>query len=190
MRLAALVLSALALAGAAAAQEVMAPELPPGYPPMIGTISGTLGGKAVAWETFDFSVGAFDATAWASVSDGKVEFRLRGLKPGAPKSPQRALWVSADLGPALGRGVAPGPVEVVIYRNEKRREGARMTSAGQTAVVEITSVGPKQQDSYFRHVTGRITARLCPKSWLGRSCEEFTAGFDTQLQVDSSLPVR
>lgn len=185
-----LAIAVLALAGAASAQEVMAPELPPGYPPKIGTINGSLGGKALAWETFDFSVGAFDASAWASAFDGKVEFRLRGLKPGSPKSPQGALWVSADVGPALGTGVAPGPVEVVIYRNEKRRDGARMTSAGQSAVVEITSVGPIEKDSYFRHVTGRITARLCPAAWLGRSCQDFAARFDTQVQVDSTLPVR
>ena len=40
-------------------------DLPPGYPPKMGEITGTLGGKPVAWETFDYSIGAFDASAQA-----------------------------------------------------------------------------------------------------------------------------
>jgi hypothetical protein len=164
-------------------------DLPPGYPPKMGEISGTLGGKAVAWETFDFSIGAFDASAQATQdgASGEVTLRLVGHRPGEPDNRQMRATIEGSFGPALRPGAA-ADVEIAIYRGADW-DGPRLTSAGQNAELVIDSIGPKVADSYSRRVTGHASARLCPKNWLLKSCQDVVLRFDTDVQIDGTLPI-
>ena len=179
-------------AGVAQAQVVLEvpEETPPGYPPFLGAISGTLGTEAVAWEFFDFSIGAFDASAWVERDyDGKdVELHLFGYPPGQPEDRRFRVYVEGLFGKSLAPGVAVAPL-VEIYRGADR-EGPRLTSNGQRAEVVIDSIGPRQENSYLRHITGTVRARLCPKGWLLKSCQDIDLRFDTEVQMGSAVPVK
>lgn len=75
IRLAFLAVPAL-MAGPTAAETAFQPELPEGYPPVMGDVHANVGGRDVAWQTFDFSIGAFDASAWMSDDDDKFTLRI------------------------------------------------------------------------------------------------------------------
>lgn len=181
------------LAGAALADVAMegVEDPGPGYPPKMGEISGTLGGKPVAWETYDFSIGAFDASAWAE-SDWNshvVSAHLIGYMPGKPQANRMRLRVDGTFGAVLHPGKAEAPVTVALVRGADF-DGPRLSSEGQSAEFVIDSIGPKVPDSYSRHVTGHVTARLCPVNWPFRNCQDIRVSFETDMQVDSALPIR
>ena len=48
------------------------PTLPEGYPPQIGAVSASLGGAAQAWDTYDYSIGAFDASVQVLGFNGEI----------------------------------------------------------------------------------------------------------------------
>lgn len=178
-------------AGAASATEVlvMPEQPPPGYPPLLGAAKGNLGDKAVAWEFYDFSIGAFDASAWVDSdwTSKVVSFHLMGYTPGEPEEMRFRLRVSGELGKVFQTGTAEAPLVEVLKGRDI--DGPRLTSEGQRAEVVIESIGPKQPDSYLRHVTGRVSARVCPKDWLFKSCKDIALRFDTEVQMGSEVPV-
>lgn len=176
-------------AGAAAAQE-SAMDLPEGYPPSMGGASGNLGKKPVVWEFFDFSIGAFDASAWVDQdwNSKLVSFKLLGYAPGAPDDMRFRLWVRGDFGKTFRTGAAEGEVEVSILRG-RDTDGPQLSSEGQRVEVVVDSIGPATPNSYLRHVTGHIDARLCPKDWLFKSCQDLTLTFDTDVQMGSEVEV-
>lgn len=182
--------AALALLIWASAAQAQEDELPEGYPPLMGGASGSLGQTAVAWEFFDFSVGAFDASAWVDQDwDSKdVRLHLLGYPPGQPKDRRFRLLVEGNFGAKLRKGAAVAPVRVAVLRG-KDIDGAQLTSDGQRAEVVIETIGPKQDNSYLRHVTGRVSARLCPKAWLFKSCQDIELRFDTDVQMGSVVEV-
>lgn len=182
--------AALALgiwASAAQAQEF---DLPEGYPPLLGGASGTLGQKAVAWEFFDFSIGAFDASAWVDQDweTKLITFRLMGYSPGQPDDMRFRLLVEANFGASFRTGMAAVPVRVSVLRG-KDTDGAQLSSEGQRAEVVIETIGPQQENSYLRHVTGSVMARVCPKAWPFKSCQDIALRFDTDVQMGSVVEV-
>ena len=185
-------LALIVWAGAAAAQEVGMTEadLPPGYPPKLGEASGNLGDKPAAWEFFDFSVGAFDASAWVdSDYDTKaVRFHLIGYAPGKPDDMRKRLRVQGDFGKAFHIGAAEMPLVEVV--RGKDIDGPKLTSQGQQAEVVIESIGPLPENSYLRHVTGRLTARICPQDWPFKSCQDIALRFETDVQMGSDVAVK
>lgn len=186
------VLALMLWAGACLADEALEmPEMtPPGYPPLLGVANGTLGDDPVAWEFFDFSIGAFDASAWVD-SDWTtkvVSFHLIGYVPKEPEEMRFRLKVSGDFGKTFHTGAAKAPLVEVLKGDDI--EGPRLTSEGQRAEIVIESIGPKGEDSYLRHVTGRISARVCPKDWLFRSCKDIALTFETDVQMGSEVPVQ
>lgn len=178
-------------AGAALADEVvvMPEQPPPGYPPLLGAAKGNLGDKAVMWEFFDFSIGAFDASAWVDSdwTTKAVSFHLMGYVPKEPEEMRFRLHVTGDFGTVFQTGAAEAPLVEVLKGRDI--DGPRLTSEGQRAEVVIESIGPKQPDSYLRHVTGRVSARVCPKDWLFRACKDIALRFDTEVQMGSEVPV-
>lgn len=174
------------------AQEaaVFEPDLPEGYPPKMGDVSGEVNGVATHWETFDFSIGAFDGSAWAGADweTKLVTAHIMAYAPGEPERMEGRLYAEADFGRALRTGKGR-KVAVEIYA-EQDREGPRLTSEGQKAVFVIESIGPKVEGSYSRKVTGRIEARLCPVDWPEQACQDVTLRFDTRMQIESSVKVR
>ncbi|MDZ4312520.1 MAG: hypothetical protein U1A24_18385 [Cypionkella sp.] len=188
MRLAPALAVLLWVAGAAAAQDTEA--LPAGYPPKLGGAAGQLGGKPAAWEFFDFSIGAFDASAWvdSDYETKAVQLKLMGYAPGQPNDMRFRLWAKGDFGPAFRSGAAEAPVVEVLRDDDI--EGPRLSSQGQQAEMVIESIGPKQDNSYLRHVTGRLTARLCPQDWLFKSCQDIDLRFETDVQMGSAVVVQ
>jgi hypothetical protein len=187
----------LALAAPALAQTdgvetaITEADLPPGYPPKMGDISGTLGGKAIAWETFDYSIGAFDASAQARVDweTKVVSLNIMGMKPGKPDDDRQRIWIKADFGNTLQPGPAAGVAQVLFLRG-KDSDGPRLVSDGATAKVVLDSIGPQVADSYSRRMRGHVSARLCPVGWVFKKCQDVTLRFDTDVQIDGDVPIK
>ena len=186
MRSAALALcGALSLwVGAAQAQQ----DVPEGWPWLLGEVSGTLGKKAIAWQTYDFSIGALDASVWAGEREGQIVFHLRALPPGKPQSDRMVLFVTADIGRDLRAGAASGDVTVEIPRG-KDREGPRLSSEGQTATLMNDQLRRDPENINNGRVSGTVTARLCPVQWMTKSCQDFSAKFDTGMQFDGTFEI-
>ncbi len=180
---------ALATAVALAACVGGAEDMPAGYPPKMGDMTGTMGGAPVAWETFDFSVGAYDASAWADADwETKVVMaHLMGYPPGKPKEMTGRVFVEGTFGKALRTGTATAVVVSVL--KDKDFDGPRLSSDGQKASLVIDSIGPKVEQSYSRRVTGTVKARLCPVDWPGQACQDLSLRFDTDMQMASDLVV-
>lgn len=179
-----------ALSPAAGAQTVAVVDMQPpeGWPWLLGDVTGKLGSKTIAWQTYDFSIGALDASVWAGNPWGPVDFHLTGYTPGDPQSNRMGLHVTAGFGDGLRTGKAEGPVTVVITLGSDDK-GPRLTSEGHSASLSIASLVPSKEDQNYGHVTGTITARLCPVLWQGKSCQDFTARFDTDMQFDGEFPI-
>lgn len=164
---------------------------PPGYPPKMGEISGTLGGKPVAWETFDYSIGAFDASAQvrADWETKVVSLSIMGMKPGKPDEDRQRIWIKAGFGTTLQPGPTVGGAEVVLLRG-KDLEGPRLVSQAETVDLVLESIGPQAADSYSRRMTGHVSARLCPVGWAFKKCQDVTLRFDTDVQIDGDFPIK
>lgn len=192
MRFAAAVGILLLAAAPTTAQVVVdgGEDLPANYPPKMGDITGTLDGKPVAWATYDFSIGAFDASAGATSDwDTKVvNLQIIGYTPGDPQNDRMRVRLKGDFGTILRPGPATAAVEIAILRT-RDWDGARLTSEGNRAELVIDSIGPKVPDSYSRHMTGHASAELCPKKWLFKSCKTIELRFDTEVQVGSELTI-
>lgn len=170
--------------GAAQAQE----QVPEGWPWLLGDVSGTLGKKVVAWQTYDFSIGALDASVWAGETDGQIVLHLRALPPGKPESDRMVLFVSAGIGKSLRVGPAGGNVTVEIMRG-KDRKGAGMSSASLNATLVIDRLVRDPENINNGRVSGTVSARLCPVDWFGKSCQDFSAKFDTGMQFDGRFEI-
>lgn len=168
----------------AAAAEVAA-YVAPGAPPKMGSISGTLGGKDVAWETFDYSVGAYDASAWVGFQDGVQTLHLGGRPPGQPRSEVGLIAISGDIAGVRKPG-ALGNVIVLIPEGSDR-DGPGLSSVGQRAVMQIDKIdAPQVAASGYGAASGTVTARLCPVAGAVGACQEFVAQFSTEVQFDAT----
>ena len=59
-----------------------------------------------------------------------------------------------------------------------------------SAQLMIESIGPAEEGSYYRRVTGRIEARLCPVDWPGQDCQDAILAFDTDMQLETTVVVQ
>jgi hypothetical protein len=166
------------------------PELPEGYPPKMGDVFGALGGETVVWETFDFSIGAFDASAWigAGYETPEMTFHLMAYAPGEPDTMAGRFHAEADFGAALHIGEGENVVVSIMKGDDM--DGPRLSSEGQPALLVIDSIGPDREDSYNRRVTGRIEAQLCPIDWKQQSCQDLVLTFDTDMQLETTVVVQ
>ena len=170
----------------AAAAEVAAYHPPsPGFPPKMGSISGMLDGKAVAWETFDFSVGAYDASAWVGFQDGVQTLHLRGMQPGNSDSKAGNIVIRGDIAGARVPGALSG-VQVSVQQGDDWR-GPAFSSQGQVASLAINAIdAPALDKSGYGRASGTVTATLCPVAGAKGACQKFTAVFNTEVQFDST----
>jgi hypothetical protein len=177
-------LLATLLAGPAAAQQ----ELPEGYPPVMGHVFATVDGKEVAWQTYDFSIGAFDASAWITDDDetGVVTLRIMAYAPGEPDKMQDRLWIQAEY-PALPKpGDMPQSLLIEVL-GEEDIDGRKLTSGSTPAALELDRFS--RDDYAYGRVAGRFAARICLKPGeteaVTAECRELKGLFDTSLQFDS-----
>lgn len=181
MKLAILALVALAACvppGPEVKGVVLEPEAE--APPKMGDVTGVLGGVPVAWETYDFSVGAFDASAWIDAYDGPSKWHLVGYPVGQPQADAGKLWVLGDFAAKPVVGLLRG-AEVKIVQGSDR-DGAALSSEGQTAEVTITAL-TLPEGSGYGHATGTVTARLCPVRGAKGACSDISLRFDSEIQV-------
>lgn len=156
--------------------------LPAGYPPKIGTVSALLDGKVAVWETYDFSVGAFDASAQFTGPKAAPEFRLLGFQPGQPNLERNRVTMK---GSGLGGALTDVLIEVVAGNNW---DGLRLSSAGQTAALVLDQVVRK--DDSHGHAKGHFAATVCAANGMPvrvdtRYCQPISGTFETDFQYDT-----
>lgn len=119
---------------------------------------------------------------------GKVGAYLTGYPNGDPDAKAGRVHAKAEFGAALHTGKGLKPL-VEIYQGQDR-DGPRLSSDGEKARFVIESIGPATEGSYNHRVIGSIEATVCPIDWAGQVCQDITLGFDTDMQIESSIAVR
>lgn len=174
-------LLACLLAGTASAQE-----LPEGYPPVMGEVTATVGDAALVWQTYDFSVGAFDASAWVSDEDDKITLRIMAYPAGQPDKMEDRLRIVAEFPLFPSPGSTPDTVLVEVL-GEQDIDGRKMTS-GSTPV--MLTLDQFLRDSYaYGHTKGSFEATIClkrtPAARVSAKCKPIKGRFDTAIQFDN-----
>lgn len=174
----------LLVAGPVAAQT--ADGVPEGYPPTMGDVTATLGGRDLTWQTYDFSIGAFDASAWVSDEDDKITLRIMAYPEGQPEKMEDRLRIVAEfpLFPSPGSQADTAVVEVL---GEKEIDGRKLTSGSGTVALTLDEFS---RNSYaYGHTSGSFEATLCLKRTktapVSRKCQKMTGRFDTDIQFDN-----
>ncbi len=196
--LAALALGLISLVGCvqtgSVSAEVLPPmeELPPGYPPKMGTatVSGAQGGKV--YTTYDFSVGAFDASAWFDVEDGKQRFALIGYPDQNHEAEVGRLHLVTHFAAPPKAGSKGTDAMIEVYLDGKH-DGKRMSTAHTKARIVIDSFTKNDptNTSGYGHVTGHFAGRMCPTDGepdkavvQATGCEDVAGSFDTDVQYE------
>lgn len=166
-----------------------AEQLPPGYPPKMGEVTLTGPEGTTVFTTYDFSVGAFDASAWFDSQGEKPHFTLSAYPDANPDAEVGKLWLTTlfDAAPKSG---SKGLYTLVEIPATKDREGPRLSSAARKATVTLDSFTKEDPaaTSGYGHVTGHFTARLCPVDHSpavrvpGGACHDVSGTFDTKVQ--------
>ena len=157
MRLGAALLAAL-VAGCAPTSQP-GDGLPHGYPPKIGEVLAEVNGAAQRWDTYDYSIGAFDAAVQIMDFNGEVQLRLMGEPAGKPRSKSNRLVMKAVMTDKLQTGPLSGVVIEIIAGEDWN--GLRLSSEGSAAGVVIDQVSVKPESAVTGHVAGSFRAILC-----------------------------
>ncbi len=187
-----LALSGLMLAGCVTGSPsggpiaVGSPELPEGYPPQIGVVTASLDDKAVRWTTYDYSIGAFDASVQVLGYGDKPELRL--MAETGPNSRNNRLVMKASMRSKLQTGPLQEPLIELIAGEDWN--GARLTSAGGSSakiVVDAITVDPDR--AVIGHIKGHFSGSLCAAEGdtegfvVDRgNCRTISGSFESDLQ--------
>ena len=152
-------------------------------PPLMGDITGTLGANPVHWQSFDFSLGAYDASAWAGDRDGGTMFMIGGYPPGKPHDDANRLRIETRYARPFDRLAAlplgPAAAKVTVYLTEDS-DGPRLE--GEAALTVVTAAPPPPEGYALGHATGSVTAKLCPVAGAEGACQDIDLRFDTEVQ--------
>lgn len=175
-------------------------EVPEGYPWLMGDGAVTLNGASRSYTTYDFSIGAFDASVQfrkdydcsgkGSCKDtGKILLSLvahpdanpdatgdlvviRGLFPRVPNAPRKAKGVS------------------IAIENVGGVEGKYLRSNG-AAKLALTAIkrGDEDGSDSYGTLSATVTGTVCEATEEalvpGGACQPFKAVFTTKVQYDS-----
>jgi hypothetical protein len=173
----------------ASAQVVLEPSdfpPPPGYPPPLGEVVLHEHGRESLLTTYDFSIGAFDASAWlASDATGPV-FHLTAY-PDA-KAETGLLRLSGQLDGDLPAVLVDPLVEINLAPGFV---GRRWSSAGQRVEITLEELVPDDPEagSGYARFAGHFEARLCSADRKpvviapGARCRSLSGRFETRGQV-------
>ncbi|NBZ86116.1 hypothetical protein [Stagnihabitans tardus] len=177
-----------------AAQVVLEPsaeDLPPGYPPKLGLAELVEGGKTQVLTTYDFSIGAFDASAWFGEGIEARGFYLTAYPDDNPDARKGVLRIYGHY-ESWTPGQAPGATTegLVEWSITEGFRGRRWTSAGKPVEVVVDSFVPQEpgQTSGYGHVTGHYSARVCSGDKdpvvvaPNARCREISGQFETDVQ--------
>ena len=180
MRAKALIITALALAGCGAAAPehaaVLGGNTPEGGWPVLGTVTGSIGGNAHVWNSYDFSVGAFDASAW-------IEGRMLNLifyPEGLSDAKEGLLHVEAPLIELSRSAALAGPARVQIVDNAAW-DAPRLRDLSGRVVITRFLADQALSESGYGTIAGSILAQLCEAT--GGGCVPFVGRFETRLQI-------
>lgn len=154
-----------------------------GPPPVMGTVSLTEGGVTQVFTTYDFSVGAFDGSAWFGPGDPGARLVMTAYPDRNPDAETGLLRIEAEL-PALPvRKTVTGAALVQVL--DRAGSGRVLWSnLGRPAWLEVGSFARIGADAYG-HVTGSYRTVLCDMTAPEKNdCHEVTGTFDTQVQFD------
>ncbi len=174
----------LALVGPVAAQT--ADGVPEGYPPVMGDVTATLGDRALTWQTYDFSIGAFDASAWVSDEDDNITLRIMAYPEGQPEKMEDRLRIVAEF-PLFPSPGAHSDTVLIEILGEEQIDGRKLTSG--TKPVTFTLDEFTRHSYAYGHTSGSFEATLCLKRTkaapVSRKCQKITGRFDTDIQFDN-----
>ena len=187
----------LALAGCVQADQpvVLEPvesyDTPDGKPPALGTATLVEDGVTKTLTTFDFSIGAFDASAWFGEGLQERGFYLDAYPDGNSAAESGVLRLYGHY-PSWTPGKAPGAAEggLVEVSMGPDWRGRRWSSAGKPVEVVVDSFVPQEkgQTSGYGHVTGHFAATVCSGDKdpvvvaPGARCHEVSGSFATDMQ--------
>jgi hypothetical protein len=160
--------------------------VPDGYPPKIGTVATELDGKAVAWDTYDYSIGAYDASVQVLNYNGQIQFRLMGEPPGKPDQARNRLVMKAVMANTGQTGPLAKPVIEIVAG--KDWQGVRLTSTGSEISLVLDSLKMMGPSGEYGHVAGQFSTTLCaadgePPRIDRTKCQPFRGSFDSELQI-------
>lgn len=161
------------------------PWADPSYPPRLGTMSAVIGDSQASWTTFDFSVGAFDASAWFSRSyepdagPGETTLTLVGYPNENPRAENGLLRVVLRLDgrPEAGVRVIGATLELIDNRDFA---APRLAGTGSGSLTRA-DIG---QGSGYGEAAGQFDGRLCPPDDPDGACLSVTGSFTTTVQYD------
>jgi len=173
------------LFGAGPGRAQTAETLPEGYPPLMGEVVATLGDAPVTWQTYDFSLGAFDASAWVGDTDDTVTLHIMAYPAGQPDAREGRLRIEAAFGLFPSPGATPDRAVIEVLQAGDI-DGRKLTSGG-TATLTLEAFS---RTSYaYGRAKGTFEATLCLKrskdAPLGRRCKPIKGRFDTAIQFDN-----
>lgn len=157
----------------------------PSYPPRLGTISATIDGTGGVWTTYDFSVGAFDASAWFSRSGetgaapDETTLTLVGYPDANPRAEDGLLRVVLRLDgrPAPGIRVTGATIEVI---DDADFGEPRLAGTGTGTLTSVT-IG---EGSGYGEAAGSFEGRLCSPTASGDTCLAVAGSFATGVQYE------
>lgn len=180
-------MAVLVLAGCVAIDDNMAAgmDVPDGYPPKIGEVVADLSGASQRWDTYDYSIGAFDAAVQVMDFNGEIQLRLMGEPAGKPQSKTNRLLMKAVMSDRLQTGALTGVVIEIIAGEEF--DGLRLSSQGSAASVVVDKIAADPARDVIGHVTGRFSAVLCattgqPAVVDRGKCQPIRGTFDSDMQ--------
>ncbi len=134
--------------------------LPPGYPPKLGEVQLVEAGKSTRLTTYDFSIGAFDASAWFGEGLRGRGFQLMAYPDENPDATKGRLFLWGGLDAWAPGKTRAALVEILMGTDI---DGRRWTSAGKPAELVIDSFTPQEKghSSGYGHVTGHFSATVC-----------------------------
>lgn len=150
----------------------------PAYPPRLGSVAAVIDGTAAGWETFDFSVGAFDASAWFMKVDEAVVLTVNGYPDGNPRAEDGLIRIAATFGtaiPAAGT-VTQGFVSIV---DDRAWDTPRLRGP---VTVTVDTIRRDAATSGYGDLTARLAGEICAAA--GGDCREITGTITTRFQYD------
>jgi hypothetical protein len=183
-------LAPLALLGLSACMMEQVPASQPGGPlvpsefPVIGSVTGFVAGAPANWETFDYSLGAPDATAFILLTDGQYELIINAFPAGT--GGQRADWL--QIKSVLPNGPVPGPgnAPVIVLADGDSVNGPRYQSTG-APLLNVSTLS--RTDDLYGSISGTFVATLCRVETPDAApdtgtCLDVAGEFETRLQFD------
>lgn len=187
----------LGLAAPLHADEVPAGEPyyappPPGFPPVMGGVVLTEKGQDTPYMTYDFSIGAFDASAFfLKMETGEPTFTLTAWPDSNPDATEGILRVKGQFTGKIEPGSRDDKAVVAITIRDDF-QGRRWTSEGGEGVLVIDSFKPEMPESSsgYGHATGHFEARICSADGdpavvaPNARCRQVTGSFETDVQYE------